>query len=411
MARTATHVNDFRHLLGIDVLTAARQRVATAFDEFPRIYVSFSGGKDSSVMLDLVAAEARRRGRKFGLLFIDLEAQYRMTIEHVEERFGALTDVAEPYWIALPLHLRNAVSQIAPYWVCWDQEQRASWVRPLPPRAISTPIEIPWFRPEMEFEEFIEEFGHWYGGNKPCCSFVGIRCAESLDRWRAIVRPKHRFKGLPWTTWKGQRLFNAYPLYDWRTEDIWTYNARTGAPYNRIYDLMHRAGVSIHEQRICQPYGDDQRKGLWLYHVLEPETWPLVVARVTGANAGALYARERGNMLGRGKVELPANHTWRSYAELLLDTMPPLEADHFRDKIAVFLHWYRERGWSQIPDEADPKLESRRKAPSWRRVCKAILKNDRLCKSLGFTQQRSTWTAYEKYRRVMAVRRREWNLI
>lgn len=399
--------------IGVDVLTAARARIADVFDNFPAIYVSFSAGKDSSVMLDLVAAEARKRGRRFGLLFIDLEAQYRLTIEHAEERFASLADVADPYWICLPIHLRNATSQIAPYWICWDPDKRDEWVRRPPPRAITDASNLPWFWPGMEFEEFIELFGHWYGGEKATCCLVGIRCNESLDRWRAIVKPKSNFRGRPWTTWKGKRLFNAYPIYDWTTEDIWTYNGKTGAPYNRIYDLMHRAGVSIHAARICQPYGDDQRRGLWLYHILEPDTWPKVVARVTGANAGALYATERGNMIGRGKISKPDGHTWESYARFLLASMPDAEAEHFAGKIAIFLHWYSERGYPDgvIPDEADPKEESRRRAPSWRRVCKALLKNDRICKSLGFTQQRSSMTAYEKYRRVVAERRRTWNMI
>ena len=38
-----------------------------------KVAVSFSGGKDSTVMLHLCAEEARRLHRKFGVLFIDWE--------------------------------------------------------------------------------------------------------------------------------------------------------------------------------------------------------------------------------------------------------------------------------------------------------------------------------------------------
>jgi len=394
--------------LGIDVLTAARQRVARVFEDFPKVYVAFSGGKDSSVLLDLVAAEARARGRRFGLLFIDLEAQYRVTIEHVQERFEALADCIEPYWIALPLHLRNASSQLQPYWVCWEPGQ--PWVRPLPPLAISEGARFPWFRPGMEFEEFIGFFGAWYGGDQRTCGLIGIRTAESLDRWRALVQPKRMHQGLRWTTERSSQLVSAYPIYDWRTEDIWTYNGRTGAPYNRIYDLMHQAGVTIHAARICQPYGDDQRRGLWLYHILEPETWPKIAARVSGANTGALYVRERGNMVGQGKVSLPVGHTWQSYVQFLLDSMPATEADHYKDKIAVFIHWWREHRGLELVDEGDPKLEAARKLPSWRRVCKVLLKNDRLCKGLSFGQHTSTLKTLVGYRALMKQRRKEWGI-
>jgi predicted phosphoadenosine phosphosulfate sulfurtransferase len=58
-------------------LQAARERIAWTFDEFEKVYVSFSGGKDSTVMLHLVMDEAIRRGRQVGVLIIDMEAQYR----------------------------------------------------------------------------------------------------------------------------------------------------------------------------------------------------------------------------------------------------------------------------------------------------------------------------------------------
>ena len=196
----------------------------------------------------------------------------------------------------------------------------------------------------MEFEEFTEEFAKWYSAGDLLCSFVGIRSDESLNRFRALSMERSgRMGGHRWTSWKGEGCWNAYPIYDWRTADIWTYAARSGKPYNRLYDLMHAAGLSIHEMRICQPYGDDQRKGLWLYHVIEPDTWGRVVGRVNGANSGALYAQEAGNILGRLKVAKPEGHTWESYAELLLQSMPKSMAEHYRNKIAVFIQWWRHK--------------------------------------------------------------------
>ena len=43
------------------VLEAAKERVEYTFDNFKRIYVSFSAGKDSTVMLHLVMDEAIKR--------------------------------------------------------------------------------------------------------------------------------------------------------------------------------------------------------------------------------------------------------------------------------------------------------------------------------------------------------------
>ena len=56
-----------RHI-GIDVLKAAKQRISITFDNFEKVYVSFSGGKDSTVMMHLVMEEAIKRNRKVGVL-------------------------------------------------------------------------------------------------------------------------------------------------------------------------------------------------------------------------------------------------------------------------------------------------------------------------------------------------------
>jgi predicted phosphoadenosine phosphosulfate sulfurtransferase len=409
--------------LGISVLAAARQRIAWVFDTFPRIYLSFSGGKDSSVMFHLVMEEAKRRRdagetrRRVGVLFVDLEAQYRLTIDHVRECMEMYADLIEPFWVALPLHLRNAVSAFEPHWLCWEPGREADWVRQPEPGSITDEGFFPFFRRGMEFEEFVPKFGEWYGQGKLCACLVGIRTDESLNRWRSLAggrrgKAKATLEGKKWTTWVGDGggfLYNVYPVYDWRVEDIWTYHGKTALPHNRLYDRMHQAGLTLSQMRICQPYGDDQRRGLWLFHLIEPETWARIVARVAGANGGALYVQERGNVMGYDKISLPDGHTWESFAHLLLDTMPPATAEHFRNKIAVFIRWWTVRGFENgIPQEADPKLEADRKAPSWRRICKVLLRYDYWCKGLTFTQHKSE--SFERYKKIMKNRRQRWGL-
>lgn len=400
-------MSDRKRNLGIDVLTAARQRIAQTFDDFSRIYVSFSGGKDSSVMLHLVMDEAIKRDRRIGVLFVDLEGQYKLTIEHVEEMYRLYADYIDPYWSALPISLRNAVSQFEPKWLCWDPDRRTDWVREPHPLSIVDEARFPWFWRGMEFEEFVPEFGHWYAQDALCACFVGIRTDESLNRWRTIARNKSTFLGRQHTTWMAKSLYNVYPIYDWRTQDIWTYVGKFKKPYNRLYDRMHQAGLTPHQMRICQPYGDDQRKGLWLFQIIEPETWGRIVARVNGANQGALYAEESGNILGVGKISKPPGLTWKAFAERLLASMPDRTREHYENKIAVFLRWYELRGYPNgIPDAGSI---TDKKTPSWTRICKALLRNDYWMKGLSFTQHKSE--AYEAYLKVMKKRRQKWGLI
>jgi predicted phosphoadenosine phosphosulfate sulfurtransferase len=145
-------------------------------------------------------------------------------------------------------------------------------------------------------------------------------------------------------------------------------------------------------------------------HVIEPETWSRVVARVNGANAGASYAHQSGNIMGNIKISKPPGHTWKSFARLLLAGMPAHTREHYENKIAVFRSWWTTRGYPHdIPDELDAGVEADKTGPSWRRVCKALLRHDYWCKGMSFSQHRSA--SYEKYRKIMRRRRERWNLI
>jgi len=84
--------------LGKNVLEAAIERIEITFDSFEKIYVSFSGGKDSTVMLHLVMAEAIKRNKKIGVLFVDLEGQYKLTIDHIQKCYDIYSDYIEPFW-------------------------------------------------------------------------------------------------------------------------------------------------------------------------------------------------------------------------------------------------------------------------------------------------------------------------
>nr|CRF56540.1 IbrA protein [Salmonella enterica subsp. enterica serovar Typhi] len=89
---------------GEDVLSAVTGRVEWIFDTFSQVCLSFSGGKDSTVLFHIAATIARRKHRRFSVLFIDWEAQYQCTIEHVQKMKDLYSDVTETFfWVALPL--------------------------------------------------------------------------------------------------------------------------------------------------------------------------------------------------------------------------------------------------------------------------------------------------------------------
>lgn len=404
-----------------NVLEAAWERYDIIFSNFENVYFSISGGKDSSVMLQLAARKAREHGRKFDVLFIDLEAQYKATIKHVEELlFRECRDVIrQTYWVCLPLSLRNAVSILQPKWTCWDKKDKDKWVRDMPPYdCVINEDNCPWdwFRYQMEFEEFIVLFAEWYSqqhGLSACG--IAIRSDESLNRFRTIISDaKEPYKNYPWTTrvkvnQKPVDCYNFFPLYDWRTEDIWGAVSKLDLKFNYIYELMYKNGLSIHEQRLCQPYGDDQRNGLDQFRALEPETWEKVLNRVNGVNFGNIYART--SLLGNIKTEKPEHMTWEQYTVFLLESIrlyaPELE-EHYYRKIKTFLGWWEKNNGitvDKIPDFADKEDEASHKIPSWRRIARAIEKNDFWMKRLSFSATKSDVERLnqlkEKYRRII----------
>jgi len=272
-----------------NVLDAAVERLEIIFQNFDNIYFSVSGGKDSSVMVQLANKVAQKLNRSFDILFIDLEAQYSHTIEHINE-LKQLSQIREFYHIALPLALRNAVSVLQPKWICWEEESKHLWVKDIPKDSINMKnCPFPWFKKGEEFEEFIVQFASWYQKKyqgKVACG-IGIRTDESLNRFRTIAfqSKKVTFENYNWTTKlkvneKHIDVYNFYPIYDWTVEDIWGAVSKLDLKFNYVYELMYKNGLSIHEQRLCQPYGDDQRNGLNQFKALEYDTWSKILNRV-----------------------------------------------------------------------------------------------------------------------------------
>jgi len=393
-----------------NVLEASKERITKIFNDFEKYYISFSGGKDSTVMTHLVLEEAKKRNKKVGLLIIDLEAQYKNTIEHIEEIIEKYKDNIDLHWFCGELLLRNAVSDFQPKWVCWDNDNKNIWVRDKPDKA-SDLSQYDFYVPKMEFEEFMVLFGKWYAKDKLTAGFIGIRSDESLHRYRAITSNKKNLthNNYKWTTKLSKTLFNVYPIYDWRTEDIWIFHSKyKNLCHNKIYDLMTMAGVKLSNQRLCQPYGDDQKRGLWLYHILESDTWYKLLNRVSGVNSGSLYINEKGNINGYNNVTKPNNHTWESYCNYLLKSLPNKMQSHYKEKFKKFIVGWKKRGYKKIPDEAPHDLEVKCWAPSWKRMVRCILRNDYYCKGLGQTQPKSE--AYEKYKSIIYKRKIESEL-
>ena len=407
------------------VYDALIERLDYVFAEFENIYVSFSGGKDSGTLYQLILMYMSERGidRPIGLMHQDFEAQYEKTTEFVTRVFDAVPAFIEPFWICLPMGSKTNLSNYELYWYPWDPDKEDIWVRPMPQRPEIINIDtnpFDFYKYKMLQEDVYKQFGRWYkahcGGGKTI-GLIGMRSNESLQRYSAIVNKRHRYKEQHWITQQFKDVYTASPLYDWETEDIWTAVGRFDMDYNRLYDLMYRAGVPLSDMRVASPFNEWAAQSLNLYRIIEPETWAKLVGRVQGANFGAIYGNTKA--LGYREVTLPSGHTWKSYTEFLLSTLPEHVRDQYLEKFKTSLEFWAKTGGGfapdviaeieecgyrirrngisnftkdgkerivfeqDVPDHTDD-VKSTIDIPSWKRMCYCILKNDHLCRFMGF---------------------------
>jgi predicted phosphoadenosine phosphosulfate sulfurtransferase len=280
--------------------------------------------------------------------------------------------------------------------------------------------------------EFYVLFSGWYhllkNAKKTCC-LVGIRTQESSHRWWTVHggRRYNTYRSLKWTRQLSKGIYNAYVIHDWLTTDIWTANGRFGWDYNRLYDLYYRAGVPLEKQRVASPFILAAQESLRLYKAIDPDTWGKMICRVNGVNFTALYGGTKA--VAQKTITPPPGYTWESYMHFLLSTLPKETRLNYLQKLSVSINFWRKRGGC-LSEETIEKLRAAgieievlehsnystdkrpvrmeyqddinisgfKNLPTFKRMCICILRNDHLCKYMGFAM---TKKEIENRKRIM----------
>lgn len=391
------------------------ERIKYIFKEFDNISVSFSGGKDSGVLLNLVYDYAKKNNKTFSIMHLDYEAQYKATTDYVDLELEKMKDIATIYRICVPFKAKTSCSMFDKFWRPWDPDKKELWVRNLP-ECYYKKEEFDFYNINMWDYDFQEKFSKWlHQKNKATktCILVGIRTQESLNRWRAIHSDKNykNYNNIKWSKKMFENVYNMYPIFDWTTEDIWIANTQLNYDYNKLYDLYYMSGLSINEMRVASPFISENTNTLKLFKVIEPETWGKLISRVNGVNCTAIYGGT--TAMGWKNINKPNHFTWEEYMYFLLDTLPLNIKNNYLKKLETSMKFWKEKGGA-LSDEIIKKLQdkninlelthtnfSNKKAvklnylddidisefkeiPTFKRMCICILKNDHLCKYMGF---------------------------
>ncbi len=425
-----------------NVYQAAMERIEFLFAEFEQIVISFSGGKDSGVMLNLTLDYAKQNNclDKVAVYHLDYEAQYQMTTDYVTRTFKNLPAEVQQYWFCLPVKAQCSTSMFQSYWQPWKLEDKDKWCRQLPENCMSE-TNFPFhFDYEISDYEFNIKLAKAISKNKKTCFLIGIRTQESLHRYKAVNKfsDKNEYKSKNYTTQIAPNCINAYPIYDWLAEDIWIANAKFMYDYNKLYDLMYQAGLTIHQMRVASPFNDAATERLKLYKVIDPNNWGKLIGRVNGVNFTGLYGGT--TAMGWNSITKPAHFTWKEYMYFLLDTLPEEIKENYLRKLKTSFTYWLEKGGALPVDtvkELDPSLEfdnmgkptnnrnytteyqvikfkeyldeidikNPNLLPTYKRMCIAIMKNDTSCKTLGFGQTKEEFArrkkVIEKYKSIL----------
>ena len=429
-----------REYLHMNVYDAFLERIQFIFEEFDHIYVSFSGGKDSGLLLNMVLDYRNQHypERTIGVFHQDFEAQYSVTTEYVERTFERIKNQVEPYWVCLPMATRTALSSYEMYWYPWDDTKKELWVREMPQKEYVINLEnnrMTTYRYRMHQEDLAKQFGRWYrdahDGGKTVC-LLGNRADESLQRYSGFLNKKYGYKDTCWISKQFKDVWCASPLYDWSTDDVWHATYLFGYDYNRLYDLYYMAGLKPSQMRVASPFNDYAKDALNLYRVIDPEIWCKLVGRVQGANFASIYGKSKA--MGYRNITLPEGHTWKSYTKFLLDTLPKRLRNNYAKKFNTSIQFWhgtgggldesviqelQEKGYQirrngvsnytlnqksrivfvgPIPDHTDD-IKSTKDIPSWKRMCYCILKNDHICRFMGFGMTRQQQKRLDMIRR------------
>lgn len=355
-----------KEYIDTNVYDEAIKRISYLYDSFDKVIVSFSGGKDSTAVLNCALKVAREKNKlPLKVVFFDEEAIHPPTIEYVK-RVSENPEI-DLEWYCLEFKHRNACSNEEPFWYTWDEDKKDLWVRELP-EGVNLITSHPKFKKGMSFQEFSP---YLYERNQGRIAMLtGIRTQESLRRYQVISKKKNDAY-INSTAEAGQNQYRAFPIYDWSSEDVWLAVHKFGWDYNRTYDIFNQTklfGDFLH-QRVCPPYGEEPLRGLWVYSECFPEMWHKMIARVQGVSTAWRYGNTELYASAKSK---PENMNWSDYIKIIVDSYDHDSKKDVQDTINKYIQGHFKKSKLKIDEETPNPISG----ISWKWLCTIAIRGD-----------------------------------
>ncbi|MFA6023543.1 MAG: phosphoadenosine phosphosulfate reductase family protein [Candidatus Pacearchaeota archaeon] len=302
-----------------NVFEAALDRIRYVYDEFDNVIIAFSGGKDSTVILELAIIVAKEKNRlPVNVYWIDQEAELQSTADYCERTFNRKE--VKPFWFQIPFKLFNSASFFDEWLYCWDDKNEDKWIRKKSEISYKENV----FGTDR-FKLLFPLINSWIvkqlsGEDKNSGTINGLKCDESMARKKCLTS-KGAYKDISWSIAdKNDRKKNNIrfsPLYDWSAEDIWVAINKNKWDYNPYYDKVYQLGGQISKMRVSSVIHETSAEHhLMLLQQIEPETYNKLTKRIGGISA---YSK----LLEDVRVkELPSMFgSWEEYILYLIENV------------------------------------------------------------------------------------------
>lgn len=262
----------------IDVVTAARQRIINVFSNGCKVYMSFSGGKDSICLGHLVYSliqEGKIDPSLLTVQFVDEESMYDDVIDIVKDwRRKFIMAGAKFEWYCLEFMHFNCLNTLTDEekWMIWDRNEKENWIREMPSFAIK---EHPLFNRGVDtYQAFLPRI------TQDGLQILGVRATESVQRMINIADRKM-------DKLDSKRL--VMPIYDWKDKDVWLYIYRNQLDFPISYVQMWQVGVPKGRLRISQFFAIDTVQSLLKISEFKPDLMGRIEKRQPNAYIACLY--------------------------------------------------------------------------------------------------------------------------